>query len=82
MNRENYSKIQRLQSIDNMLNESLPSACLILISLVNILIATGSFTIQIVSILNQTPLYFLATGIWFGIFLIFTEIISLILSNL
>lgn len=57
-----FTKIQRYQFIDRLLNENFPLAFVIILALVNILNGTGLIGLQIISIINQTPLYYVAIG--------------------
>ncbi|RNA12031.1 hypothetical protein BpHYR1_046566 [Brachionus plicatilis] len=82
MNRQDekwFIKMQRIQTIDKMLVERFPARTVLAVSILNLIIGLGSFSIQLFSIIKQTPFFYLAFGIWFAAFAIFTETLSFVL---
>lgn len=55
-------RAERIQTIDKMLLEKFPVRSVLVLSLLNVFIAFGSFLIQLFSIIKQTYLYYLAFG--------------------
>lgn len=56
------TKIQRFQFIDKMLNESLPSISIALLGVINIANGIACIGIQIISIIFEASLFYIAPG--------------------
>ncbi|RNA02841.1 hypothetical protein BpHYR1_019381, partial [Brachionus plicatilis] len=73
--------LQQCQGIEKMLTNDYPkseSLCFILVGLVLGLTAIG---LQIYSIIKQTPLYYIGTGIWVGSLMVINELLLLYLND-
>jgi hypothetical protein len=60
--RKEYTKVQKRQFIQNMLNEKFPLAPLIICVILDIFLATAAIVIQVIQIVYASSLYYIGCG--------------------